>query len=348
MGVVLGVVKGDIEVAFDENPASKGMTRNSLTPLIFIFGSPRSGTTLMREILNQHSKVHIVPETGFYDRLWAARCGLGKVTARDSWVRWLYYVLFQSHDPGMMANRDTMPALIQEFTDRPPRGSDDFFIRTVSYLGEIRGKSVFGEKTPKHLLYWRRIFAGFPQARAIVMVRDPRAVAASMITRGDLVDSAWKAAVEWCCFADMAKSLLNRRNLQAKLVPYEELVQNSFTVIKGLCDFLGLDFQDGMVKVDGSNSSYGQPLESGIFTNSLGHWQGVLSQNEIAVIERIAGSRLARCGYKSTAGEHNGKLNKRELTYYLKMRAEIAIGYLGLRPNRAYLRHLQSRVIPWR
>ncbi len=319
-----------------------------MTPPIFIFGSPRSGTTLVREILNQHSRVHIVPETGFYDRLWAARRGLGKVTSRDSWVRWLYYILFQSHDPGMMENRDTMPALIQEFTDRPPRGPDDFFIRIVSYLGEIRGKSIFGEKTPKHLLYWRRIFAGFPQARAIVTVRDPRAVVASMVTRGDLADSAWKAAVEWSLFADVAKTLLKRQDLQVKLVPYEDLVQNSLTVIQGLCDFLGLDFQDGMEAVDGANSSYGQPSEAGIFANSLGRWQEVLSRNEVAVTERIVGAHLAECGYKPTTGEHKNKLNARELAYYYRMQAEITMGYLGLRPNRAYLRHLQSRVLPWR
>ncbi len=64
--------------------------------------------------------------------------------------------------------------------------------------------------------------------------------------------------------------------------------------------------------------------------------------------ERIVGAHLAECGYKPTTGEHKNKLNARELAYYYRMQAEITMGYLGLRPNRAYLRHLQSRVLPWR
>lgn len=324
------------------------MKRNSMAPFTFIFGSPRSGTTLVREILNRHSRVNIVPETGFYDRLWAARRGLGSVTCRDSWVRWLYYFLFQSHDPGMEENRAAMPALIQEFTDRPPKGPDDFFARIVRYLGEARGKNVFGEKTPRHLLFWRRIFSGFPHARAIVTVRDPRAVVASVLGRGDLTDSVWKAAVEWRFFANVTKSLLNRQGLQVQLVSYEELVRNSLTVIQGLCDFLGLDFQSGMEQADGANSSYERPSGSGIFSNSLERWKSVLSQEEVALIERIVGSRLTGYGYKPAAGDNCGRLNGRELAYYGRMRAEVALGYLGLRPNRAYLRHLQSRLLSWR
>lgn len=316
---------------------------NNKTPFILIFGSGRSGTTLVREILNRHSKVNVLPETGFYDRLWAARRWLGPVRCKDCWVRWLYYILYESYDPEMKNYQDAFSALVEEFSRKAPERPADMFIRVTQTLGMQKGKSIVGEKTPRHVLYAGTIFEQIPESLGILVVRDPRAVVASMVKRGDLADEVWKAAVEWRLSSDRSQELIAKYRRRILVVSYEQLVLKPRDEITRLCRFLGIDIEDQMEEGGAYNSSYGLKAGSGISTDSLDKWKDVLGPEEIHTIERIAGVRLEEFGYKPQ-GNVLSRLEIKENLLYLRYQAETFMGHLGIRPNRAYLRHLKCKV----
>lgn len=312
-------------------------------PFIVIFGSGRSGTTLIREILNQHPLINVLPETGFYDRLWSARHLLGTPRCRDGLVRWLYYLLFQSYDPAMSVYRPYLADVIEEFTITPPSDENELFVRFAQILGEKKGKIIHGEKTPRHLLYWRKILEEVPNSRVILMVRDPRAVVASMLKRGDLASEAWRAAVEWRLFAETTKQIMSSNAGRVKVVLYEELIRDSVSTINSICEFLDIEYHPVMERGGVSNSSYnaGAP---GIFSDSLDRWKIELSKTEIQVVERISGPELAKYGYEESTKNNNFSLTFKEAILYKKMQLEVILGNLGVRPNRAYLHNLRCRM----
>lgn len=328
---------------FDRLRATTDLDSFSM-PFVLIFGSGRSGTTLVREILNQHSSINILPETGFYDRHWAGRQWLGSPRCRDGWIRWLYYVLFESYDPAMKQYVQYWPRLLDEFSKRPPRNPDDMFHRLTSVLGECKGKSIVGEKTPRHLMYWRRLHRCVAGARSIITIRDPRAVVASMLKRGDLAKSAWRAAVEWRLAAEIADQVIEEAEGKSLLVRYEDLVCDSHRVIQVLCGFLGIEFEPKMEVGVGSNSSYSLSEKAGIVSDSLDRWQVALTGKQIEQVERICGPRMKRYGYAISESCTHDRLSVREWMHLRRLRLEPVLGHLGVRPSRAYLRHLRCRL----
>lgn len=312
------------------------------SPFIFVFGSGRSGTTLVREILNQHPDINILPETGFYDRLWGARRMLGAVRCRDARIRWLYYLLYQSYDPAMTVYRQYFANVTDEFEKNAPRDENEFFIRFVKTLGELKGKKIFGEKTPRHLLYWEKVLSEIPGSQAIITMRDPRAVVSSMLKRGDLASDVWKAAVEWRLYTDTIRQIIDKYGARVKLVKYEDLVLDSVKVIGEICEFIGVEFCSTMQQGGESNSSYGQK-NVGIFSDSLERWRKELTTTELELVERIAGDGLVEYGYRPEAAISSTGLTMRERILYWWMMFEVMLGKVGLRPIRAYLRNFRCQ-----
>ncbi len=132
---------------------------------IFVIGTGRSGTTLLRQMLNAHPRIHITHEAAFYS--YAQHMPAG--SSVDEWLE-RYFETFSFAwmrlDP-------------REVRDALPRGLSKDQMREV-YLTIMRlqawqrGKVRFGEKNPLDTHNLPRIFADFPDARVICIMRDPR------------------------------------------------------------------------------------------------------------------------------------------------------------------------------
>ncbi len=145
---------------------------------IFIVGAPRSGTTMMRLILNAHPHIAIPPETSYFpDIYW--RSVASNATARNaaSWP--------QAVDSFMrLCEARFRPTLdLREVGDTLRLGAPDFGLLLTLPLDRwaaAQGKSRWGEKTPLHIFYADVIMRLFPAAKIVAMQRDPRAVVASL------------------------------------------------------------------------------------------------------------------------------------------------------------------------
>lgn len=123
---------------------------------VFVVGSMRSGSTMLRLILDSHPGIAIGAETGF----------MGALLANQAIPNWKY-------------GKDWYLRLgwtEAEFDER----LRDFYGGMFARYAASQGKSRWGEKTPFHTAHMAAMAAVFPDAVFVGIVRHPGAVAASL------------------------------------------------------------------------------------------------------------------------------------------------------------------------
>mgnify|MGYP006296977835 CR=1 FL=1 len=112
---------------------------------IFIIGCNRSGTTLMQKILDMHSEIAIAPETHFFDRLYNKK--VSKLTNLNKFLQNKYWKSLDMDLDDLIkaVNVDQLPL--------------DIFNDILVKQAELRGKNIFGEKTPAHVFHVDKIKA---------------------------------------------------------------------------------------------------------------------------------------------------------------------------------------------
>lgn len=309
--------------------------------MILIVGTGRSGTTLIREVLNKHPEVNIAPETSFYNRLWAARKLLGSIKIKHNIPKWIYYLLFHSHDPSMETYKPLFLDLITTFEKKTPTTYEDMFITILKQFAHFKGKKIYGEKTPNHIFYINYIKQKIPDAKIIVTIRDPRAVTASMINRGDLYNKVYQPAIEWYVGMKQVTKLLSLKKEDIFIIKYEDLVDNSQKVIENLCQFLKIEFYEDMLTPNETNTSFKElKKKKGIYVEAKEKWRETLSKNDIKTVERICLKYMVDFGYNPDSSNISHYLSFSELYFKFFLEWNIKAGKLGIRPFRAYLNNI--------
>jgi len=138
---------------------------------IFIFGVPRSGTTLMGKVLDRHSALSIFQETNFFTSVWEV---VGDKALTEVELQTALSILREA----LRANGLGADAVRGQLTrDQPTTG--ELFEAMLEARMLARGKRRFGDKTPFHFLYLDRLLQQYPDARLIFVLRDPRNIFSS-------------------------------------------------------------------------------------------------------------------------------------------------------------------------
>jgi hypothetical protein len=136
----------------------------------------------------------------------------------------------------------------------------------------------------------------FPGSKAIFLIRDPRAIAASFNSTGKRYPCLFYAK-QWRKLVTFANLFSQDARYKDKvlIIRYEDVVGDPSVTAKSICDFLGIAFSDDMVNGskfrDGrggqwtQNSSYGTSPE--ITKKFTEKWKEVLTPQEIKLIEKI-------------------------------------------------------------
>lgn len=134
-------------------------------PPIFVVGTGRSGTTLLRQMLSSHPAIHLTHEASFY--LWER--GARPERLFQDYVRGINFRYLG------LDTRRFLSALPARCSNR------EFFETLMRRAAQQHGKVRFGDKTPGHAGCLDRIFADFPDARVVRIVRSPVRVAESLL-----------------------------------------------------------------------------------------------------------------------------------------------------------------------
>jgi hypothetical protein len=212
------------------------------------------------------------------------------------------------------------PATFRRIAQECGDDLDAYFEAFCMLQTERAGKSRWGEKTPRHIYQLDAIMKRFPQAKVLFMVRDPRAVVASYenwkfqgrptANVPEKVEAERERALK--SYHPLIIALMWRSGVRTfqsaqsrygegriRRVRYEDLVSAPADTLRGVCGFLEEPFEDDMLNVPFSNSSFADlDRQGGIRTGSLERWREVLRPGDVATIQRCCRKEMQACGYK--------------------------------------------------
>jgi len=125
---------------------------------IFIVGSPRSGSTLLRNMLNRHPAIAICLETQFRRLIYARRRAFGDLSDLGNRSRLAKEYLSTERVQRMQID---LPAL-KEMLLREAATYEAFFTSFLRFYAEANGKRRCGEKSPGHACSPQRFANGTP------------------------------------------------------------------------------------------------------------------------------------------------------------------------------------------
>jgi Sulfotransferase family len=208
-------------------------------PAPFVVGVGRSGTTLLRLMLDAHPQLTIPPETHFLPQLIRAA---GKRRTTADGLAEIVVSQRQWGDFGLdaMELRARFAALERV---APAPALRAFY----GLYGERVGKPRWGDKTPIYVEHMREIAKALPEARFVHLIRDGRDVALSRIRRAlDEPPPVERIAKNW------SRRIRNARE-QARRLPhylelrYEDLVTDAEPALRRVGDFIDLPYDPAML-----------------------------------------------------------------------------------------------------
>lgn len=259
--------------------------------LLFLIGSPRSGSTLLTRMLGSHEAVHAPDEPHLLTPL--AHLGYyGKVDTAP-------------YDPIIteLAMRELVKAL--------PAGEDDYLAAMRSLTDHLyerlltpSGRSLLLDKTPAYSLVLDFAAKLYPGAHYLVLTRHPMAIWSSFVESffdGDH-EAAHRHQPLLERYVPAIARFLRERPVPIHHVRYEELVQNPESEVEKICQFAGLEFDPGIVDYGNrggdkeSARGLGDPMtvakQSRPTTGSLSKWAEQLTgqPDKVAQCQRILAS----------------------------------------------------------
>lgn len=282
---------------------------------VFIGGCGRSGTTLMGAILGTHTECICTPESQF------------KID--------MYHFVKQSRNPDFMdvLNRITKLRRFRfwgfdidqkSFQSENISTYSELLLWIVKRYAEKTGKRnprIWIDHTPANIRHTKIIFELFPDARLIHLVRDGRAVAASMIPLDwgpNTIDNAAKFWKKKILLGLEAESKWQEKVIRVR---YEDFIHDTEKILKHICFFLNIDFQPAMTK----GTDFRVPIYSSQQHALIGKepdirrvnaWERTLNPRQIEIFESISGKILATLGYSLKYGD-----NAQKMTYFEKIQS---------------------------
>jgi len=262
---------------------------------IFIVGCGRSGTSLLRRFLNQHPQVGIPLESLFIVDYLRAACRIP--------IERMLKLLVREPELAEWGVRPRLEDVQGSLT------AAEAIDRLHQLYLAPRGKLRWGQKTPRFVRELPLLQAHFPGARFVHLVRDPRAVAASLIRSNVHRSTAYYAARRWRMDVDFGLAFERAAPDGVLRLAYEELVVDPGSTLRRVCQFCSLEFDPVMLASPQGEGAEYSSFYAQIHANVdrpatrefVDRWAGDLSAGHVALIEAVAGERMEELGYTRAA-----------------------------------------------
>lgn len=263
--------------------------------MFFIVGSARSGTTLLRMMLNAHPQVAVPPESRFIVELYDES---DEIVVDDFLRRLEAHARWQAWDVPIEA-----VAAELEGAERAPY--PEALEACYRAFARSRNKALYGDKTPRYVEHIDLLHRLWPQGRFVHLVRDGREVALSYADVPFGPKTVAKAARLWGSRVDrgMAAGRALPEGLYFEL-RYERLLEDPEGGVRELSRFLGLDFDPAMLE-------YGERAKSEMLERARRYnpnviekiartrsWSEQMPKAQVEIFEAVAGDTLGALGYE--------------------------------------------------
>ncbi len=230
-------------------PALSGEVRKN-PPAVFVLSPPRSGTTLLRVMLGGHPRLFSPPELELlsFDTLKERKAAF---TGRDAfWLEGVVRAVMEIRG----CSAEEAEELVAEHED----------LTTLEFYGLLQewlGDRVLVDKTPSYALdpsILRRAEEGFEEPKYIHLIRHPLGMIHSFeeakldqiffrqehgFSRRQLAELIWQASHE-----NIVEFLREVPASRQHWVRFEDLLREPEATLRGICEFLGLDYHPDMAE----------------------------------------------------------------------------------------------------
>ena len=242
-----------------------------ITKPIFLVGAERSGTTVLRLMLDHHSQLAWCNEFEY---------AVDLIPIGKAWPQLVeYYEWLETHR-------------IFQATGFEIDHSLNYQQLVNSFLCQKRdrsGKPLAGATVHRH---FERLLRIWPDARFIHIVRDGRDVARSCIGMG-WAGNVWTGVKRWIeaeeLWVQLSQSLPTEQQIE---ITYETLISEPVDTLKRLCKFIGIPYDQKMMTY-AQTTTYDIPDPK-----FIGQWQRKLSDREIQLVESQIADMLVERGYE--------------------------------------------------
>jgi len=213
--------------------------------LIFLVSQPRTGSTLLQKILGAHPDIH---------------------TLSEPWIA--LHPLFGLRPQGVSANYSHNLALeaTSDFLSHLPQGEEAYFEgarRMLPYLYDqalqVSGKSVFLDKSPRYYFIVDELRRTFPDARFVVLIRNPLGVLSSILdtwVKQPFFSNLYSLRIDFVHDLLTAPGAIRTAMKDAcSVVHYENLIQNPAATVSRMCKELNVEFHPEMIEYGGDGKA---------------------------------------------------------------------------------------------
>lgn len=289
----------------------------------FICGHPKSGTSLLRSLLDSHPQLVVYPEeTYFFRRVLPQTTGAShekvKELARRSflnifrWDRQGSHPLqerFPGRDYSSISYERVVEAFDQRFDDSGG-GAGEMLSSGILAFGDasrglISDTARWVEKTPYNELFSEAIFGLWPKARCLHVYRDPRDNYASYRVKHP---EWWPETFAYSWRRSTSRGIRNHSNFgpdRYMSLRYEDLVRDPDAVMREVCSFLLIEFSAELVRPTragrdwAGNSMFGDEFAR-ISQAPIDRWKKELEHREILLLETALGRQMVHLSYETS------------------------------------------------
>jgi tetratricopeptide (TPR) repeat protein len=223
---------------------------------VFVVGMPRSGTTLVEQIVASHPLVAAAGEQDFIDRSLRERCAASGPDSSFSQV--------MEH----LMNRETLDEMARQ------------------YLGLLRpfyrDEARVTDKNPHNFMHIGLIARMFPEAGIIHCTRDPRDTCLSIYFKQFSAEYSYASSLDsLAAYYRLYEALMahwsQALSIRMLEVNYESLVEDQEGVTRTMLDFLGLPWDASCLRFNENRRAIATPsyqqVRKPIYRNSVGRWK---------------------------------------------------------------------------
>jgi len=250
-------------------PADLG--KNGVREHVFVTSFPRSGTTLLEQVLASHP--HIV--------------ALEEQPTLSEPMREFF------HEPeGLAWLMSASEAELDTWRAR-------YWAKVAGHVGDVTGK-VFVDKQPSLTAYMPMLKRLFPHAKIVFNIRDPRDVILSCFRHGFVMSANMyeytdiiKLAELYSLTMECAHVYFEKLNISTYMHKHEDFISEFSTKTRDLCAFLGVDYDDNMRNFveTANNREINTPsrdqVRAGLNTSGVAYWRNYAEslREPIAIVE---------------------------------------------------------------
>ncbi|MBF0217050.1 MAG: sulfotransferase [Candidatus Omnitrophica bacterium] len=290
---------------------------------IFIIGTERSGTNMLRLMLDAHPSICVPHPPHIFKNFYPLLSKYGDLDKEDN-LRCLVNDVVRSVE----LHHYQWPLGIDRekvFSASLGKGLAGVFGAVYDQYLAHTGKKRWACKSTFMIHHVDLMREVYPGAKFIYMVRDGRDVALS--ARDSIFSdySVYYSALRWKREQDLGEQLLERlKEDDIILLKYEELIKDTEKELKRISGFIREEFFPGMLKFFNTREAAksagislawrntGRPVMSG----NSGKFLAGLSEKEIELFETIAGKELRRFGFELVNKDPKARFGPLSLTFF--------------------------------